>query len=281
MIPKKYTAKDLWMPKRRIEIKYKNALKNLMKKMNKVLIGYTNTRQIVIELKKFAASKEFKEYAERTAMKMVTALFSDAGRTWRQAARVNTKGKSIYEALKQEVQGPIGGYVSEQIKNNAELIKSMPMSLARDVTDYVGKETLKGRRASDIAEDLQKKIPSMSEHKAGLIARTEVGKTSTALTKARSESIGVNWYRWRTSEDQRVRNSHSHMEGVLINWNNPPSPELFVKQKSVGSYHAGNIYNCRCYPEPLVSLDFISWPCKVYYKGKVQSMSKKQFQEIM
>jgi len=214
-------------------------------------------------------------------MKMVTSLFSDAGKTWRQAARTNSKGKGIYEALKVELNGPVGKSINEQVKRNAKLIKSMPTSIRPQITTFVKEETLKGRRSENIAEDLLNKFPQMYESKAKLIARTEVSKTSTALTKARCDMIGINWYVWRTSEDQRVRSSHDIMDDVLISWDDPPSPEKLDGGRSVGKYHAGNIYNCRCYPEPVIRLDFISWPHKVYYKNKIVTMTKKQFQEIM
>jgi hypothetical protein len=70
------------------------------------------------------------------------------------------------------------------------------------------------------------------------------------------------------------------MEGVLVCWNNPPSPEMLIGEKNVGYYHAGNIYNCRCYPEVVIKLDFISWPHKVYYNGTIQTMTRKQFETI-
>ncbi|MCW6079039.1 phage minor head protein [Clostridium sporogenes] len=282
---KKNTAKDLWKPKRRIEVMYKRRLKQLVKKLQRRLKELKTTEEFIKELRKVANSPEFKRYADREAMKMVTQLFTDAGHTWREAAKKNSKGKEIYEALKKELKGPIGGAINEQIQRNAYLIKSMPLNVSKDITEHVAKEVFKGRRAESIVEDLQKKVPYMLESKAKLIARTEVSKTSTALTKARCENIGLNWYIWRTSEDQRVRKSHDHMEGVLINWNNPPSPEKLIGKKFVGYYHAGNIYNCRCYPEPVVSLDFIKWPCngkiKVYYNGSIVRMTKKEFLEIM
>lgn len=215
-------------------------------------------------------------------MRMVTSLFGDAGKTWREAARVNNKSKFIYEALRHELNGPIGGAVNFEIQRNAELIKSIPQSLSKDVTDYIAKESFKGRRATEIAKDLQKEIPGMLESKAKLIARTEVSKTSTSLTKARSESMGINWYIWRSCEDQRVRSSHSHMDGVLVNWNNTPSPEKLIGIKStLGHYHAGMCPNCRCYPEVVVSLNLVKWPCKIYYQGKIQTVTRKQFEEIM
>ena len=115
-----------------------------------------------------------------------------------------------------------------------------------------------------------------------LIARTEVSKTTTALTKARSENLGINWYVWRTVLDGlRVRKSHRIMEGVLVNWNMPPSPEKLAGEKDVGNYHAGNIWNCRCYPEPLISVDDIRWPHKIYINGRIEIISKKEFEKIL
>lgn len=279
MVARKNTAKDLWQPKRRIELMYKRRLKQLIKRIGKSLVGLT-THEVITELRKIANSTEFKRYAEWSSMKMVTSLFSDAGTTWREAARENSKGKLIYKALRSELKGPINGAINEQIKRNAELIKSMPLSISKEITEHVNSETLKGKRAKEISEELQAKVPYMFEYKANLIARTEVSKTNTALTKARCEDIGIKWYNWRTSNDQRVRNSHDHMNNVLVCWDDPPSPEKLIAEKFVGYYHAGNIYNCRCYPEPVVKLDFLKWPHKVYYNGEIKTMTRKQFEEI-
>lgn len=242
----------------------------------------TDLKSILGTIKKFAKSKKFNEYAEREAMKMVTSLFSDAGKTWRQAARANSKGKGIYEALKNELNGPIGKSINEQIKRNAKLIKSMPTSIRPQITNFVAEEASKGRRSENIAEDLLNKFHQMYESKAKVIARTECSKTSTALTKARCDITGINWYEWNTSEDGRVRSSHKHMDTVLINWDNPPSPEKLEGIKSkLGKYHAGCCPNCRCYCAPIVRLDFIKFPHKVYHKGKIVVMTKKEFLEIM
>ena len=281
MVPRKNTAKDLWQPRRRIEVTYKRSLRQIVKRMNKIIRGLRTTDEITRALKKFTESTEFKKYAESCSKKMITSLFSDAGKTWREAAKVNSRGKTIYEALKNELRGPIGGAINEQIQKNAELIKSMPLDVAKEMTEYAAKQSYQGRRASDIAQDLQKKFEFVSEKKANLIARTEVSKASTALIKARCENLGIRWYIWRTSDDQRVRSSHSHMEGVLICWDNPPNPESIIGVKSsLGYYHPGECPNCRCYPAPVVSLDFVKWPCKVYYNGTIQRMTRKQFEEI-
>jgi SPP1 gp7 family putative phage head morphogenesis protein len=176
--------------------------------------------------------------------------------------------------------GRVGVEMRAQINRNADIIKTLPRSISQQVTAHVEKESLKGRRASDIADEIQQMFPESSRAKANLIARTETSKTSTALTQARAEDIGLDWYVWRTSEDGRVRIGHKKMEGVLINWREPPSPEKLAGEKSAGNYHAGNIYNCRCYPQPLITLNDVKFPHKVYINGAIKVLSREQFRQL-
>ncbi|WP_220389001.1 phage head morphogenesis protein [Paenibacillus tyrfis] len=180
------------------------------------------------------------------------------------------------------MQGSINGAVRNQIERNATIIKSIPLDVSKLVTEHILVESMKGVRAIDIAEQIKELFPEKSNARAELIARTETSKTSTALTRARSENLGVDWYVWRTSEDSRVRDSHALMNGVLIRWSDPPSPEqLDGEKRSYGHYHAGEIFYCRCYGEPVIGLDRIAWPAKVYYGGRIQRMTRKQFESIM
>lgn len=224
---------------------------------------------------------EFNSYANKVAKNIVTHLYKDGRMTWRQAAANNTNSRRIFSELIKEMKTPsMSVPVHYEILRNAELIKTIPQNIAGKVTEKIAKESLTGRRASDIVDDIKTMFPKLTENQAKTIARTETSKTSTALTRARCENMNINWYIWRTSEDVRVRSSHSHMEGVLVCWGNPPSPEKLIDEKFVGYYHAGEIYNCRCYPQPIVKLDFVKWPAKVYYQGRIQKMSRKQFEKI-
>lgn len=272
---------DLWEPKRRIEEQYKRALLRIMRNLEDTVKGITEPNKIIELLQGLYATDTFTKYAEAEASKMVTSLFTDAGRTWRQAAKRNSKGSTVYNALMHELNGPVGARVAAQIERNARIIKTLPLDVSKNLTAYIAKESQKGRRAQDIAEEIQLKFPSSSKAKANLIARTEVSKTSTALNRARSENLGIDWYMWRTSEDSRVRDSHRVMDLVLVRWNDPPSPEALAGEtKTFGHYHAGDIFNCRCYPEPVITLDLIKWPCKVYYKGTIQRITRAQFEKI-
>lgn len=237
---------------------------------------------ILRKIREFAQSREFNRLAQAAARKMVTHLFDDTGRTWRQAALTNSKGRMIYEAMRKALQGPLGSVIHQQVERNAEIIKTLPTDISKRVTQHIYRESMKGVRASEITKQIMTFFPDATKAKANLIARTETSKTSTALTQARSESVGIGWYRWRTSEDQRVRESHKLMDNVLVRWDDPPSPEkLDGIRSALGKYPAGGAPNCRCYPEPVISLDLISWPARVYRNGSITKMSRKQFEKIM
>lgn len=270
-----------WEPKRRIELQFKHSLDKIGESILESIEGLTDPFEITSVIKSWLHSMTFHQFADRTAEKLVSSVLRSSATTWRIAARENSNGRLIHEALRKELQGQIGGSVATQINRNAEIIKSMPLDVARQVTNYINDETMKGRRAGDIAKDILTKFPNVTKNKAALIARTETSKTSTALTQARCENIGLSWYRWRTSEDGRVRDSHRHMNGVLIKWTNPPSPERLISAKNPPApYHAGDIYNCRCYPEPVINLDYLEFPVEVYWNGSIIKMTRSQFEKI-
>ena len=264
----------LWAPKRIIEKRYIRSIQKIMKQFEQLAQGKHEPAEILNVWKEYAQSAAFQKAAEDIARKMVTSLFSDGQKSWREAARVNSRGRAIYEALKEELTGPVGAMYYSLISQNSKLIRTLPEAVAEQVTAYIAKEQQKSRRASEIAGEITRLFPEKTK------ARAELSKASTALTQARSELLGLRWYVWRTSEDQRVRDSHELMEGVIIAWSNPPSPEALNQERSYGQYHAGNTFNCRCYPEPLVEVEAIRWPHKVYYQNRIQMMTLAQFKRI-
>jgi len=272
---------DLWAPKRRIDQAYRQAINNLLRSIFDLIpLGVDpDPASIAQQIRLLVAGKAFQSYAYAAAGKMVTSLFSDSGNTWRKAALHNSKGKVIYNSLQKELEGPVGARVQYLINRNANMISSLPLDVANAVAQHVRAEALKGKRHEQIAEELPSFFPRETTAKAGLIARTECSKVHTALIQARAENLGVNWYVWRTSKDARVRSSHDHMEKVLVSWRDPPSPERLIGEKSVGQYHAGEIWNCRCFPQPLYDVALIKWPCNVYYGGNIVSMSRLEFEK--
>lgn len=281
----------LWMPKRRIEVAFRRALLDIAKGIVMRVGETSDPNLIVATLEHLAKTPDFIRLSEAIALKMVTGLFDDTGRTWREAARNNGRGREIYQALQKELLGARGARIRELVKENAALIKTLPKNIADDVTAYVARETMKGRRASDIADEIRMMFPKDTKARAQLIARTQVSMTQTNLVRARAEDLGLDWYVWRAcggnNGDGRTRSSHKHMSGVLVRWSDPPAPEdLFPLRRvdgtpyknTLGHYHAGQCPNCRCYPEPVVDLDLLKFPMRVYHSGHVERMPRKRFE---
>ena len=281
----------IWMPKRRIEIAFRKALLDIAKGIVMRAGETSDPHRIISTLERITHTPDFIRLSEAIALKMVTGLFDDTGRTWREAARKSGKGREIYKALQKELLGARGVRIRALVKENADLISTLPKNIADDVAAYVDREAMKGRRASDIADEIRRMFPEKTRARAELIARTQVSMTQTNLVQARAEDLGLDWYVWRAcggnNGDGRTRSSHRHMSGVLIRWSDPPAPEdLFPLRRvdgspynnTLGHYHAGCCPNCRCYPEPVVDLDLLKFPIRVYQNGHVERMSRKRFE---
>jgi SPP1 gp7 family putative phage head morphogenesis protein len=155
-------------------------------------------------------------------------------------------GETIGRAIKQEIRyAPTGqalrGYLEEQV----ELITSLPLEAAERVHRLTLRGLSSGMRANEIASKILE-TGHVTKSRAMLIARTEVARTASAFTMVRAQHIGSEAYIWRTSLDEAVRSSHRKMEGKTVRWDSPPT-------LSDGTItHAGQIYNCRCWPEPIL-----------------------------
>lgn len=270
---------DQWKMTRRIEedfLKSLNFLSTLFEKI--AIISGNDVNLFQSKMQTFQNSVPYDNYINDIVKRMVTPLAARNYETWRKAARVSTRSHFLYTVLMEELKQGIKKDIDSQVISNAALIKTLPSDTAQKVVRDIEEYALSGLRVEEIEKLIQDKTRQHSRASARLIARTEVSKTTSALTKARSEELGLRWYVWRTMEDgDRVRKSHRIMNDVLVSWNNPPSPELLVKEKDVGRYHAGNIWNCRCYSEPLIDIDDVKWPHKVYINGSIQKMSKARF----
>lgn len=274
---------SIWRRNRRVESQFLKSLLTICSMFDRIAKSVQGDvaryNQLMSE---FQDSQEYSDFVMSTVERMVTGLNTGNYTTWRKAAREATKGNMLYRALLEEMQTGISSSIKNQIMENANLIRTLPTDTAQKVVQNITEEAYKEKRASEIARIIQEETSKHSRASARLIARTEVSKATTALTKARSEDLGLKWYVWRTALDgDRVRKSHRNMEGVLVAWDNPPSPEALVGEPSVGNYHAGNIWNCRCYPEPIISVDDVSWPHKVYYQGTIRKMGKREFEQLM
>ena len=268
-----------WKKVKQIEQTFLNSLERLCKMFGMVAKGAgSNYTQFLNAMGRLQNSQAYKNYINTTLLRMLKPIARQNQAVWKRAMASHKGSKLMYKYLMEELKKGTGRAIQSQLLQNAALISTLPMDVAQKVVNDVTSEAYKGKRAEEIATIIQEQTSKHSRASARLIARTEVSKANTALTKARAEEVGLRWYVWRTAEDgDRVRKSHRNMEGVIVNWNEPPSPEALVGEPSVGNYHAGNIWNCRCYPSPIIDEEDVPSNPRVYYQGKIQKMSKEKF----
>lgn len=185
-------------------------------------------------------SEALTDWATRTATKMLEEVNQRDMQGWLGLAGEMSK------ALKDEIRNaPTGKLFKGLLDEQVDLIKSLPRKAAQRVHELTIKGLEDSTRASEIAKEIGRS-GEVTASRANLIARTEVARTASTLTQARAEHIGSEGYVWRTSHDSDVRHSHKEMEGKFVRWDSPPT------LSDGTTTHAGQIYNCRCYPEPVI-----------------------------
>ena len=124
---------------------------------------------------------------------------------------------------------------------NVNLITSVDSAYLDQVENMVLSEVRAGTRVETLSDLIMERF-GVNQSRADLIARDQTSKYHGRLAKLRQVETGVDQYKWRTVQDERVRVSHASKEGRIFDWNNPPAD----------TGHPGEDFQCRCYAEPII-----------------------------
>ena len=227
-------------------------------------------------------SPEFMVAAERLARRMAEWVEASNAKGWRQAAFQAGRGGELYRALQHEIRtAGLRPELDQIARRNADLIRSVPEDVAQSITRMSRTMQEAGSRPEAIVREIRRRAPELTKSKIKMIAHTEIGRAETDLNRARSLNLGLDWYIWSTSRDSRVRPSHRFMDGVLVNWNDPPSPEALIGEKStLGHYHSSCCPWCRCSSLSVADIAQVQFPARVYRVGRVTRMGRRDFARI-
>lgn len=227
----------------RLEAEYLRALRHLTRQVDHIVKGMApggvvnNSAELQKVLRSYA--KTIEPWARSVAEKMLGRIARQDEAAWIQM------GRSMGRELRKELQdAPTGQFLRAFLEEQVILITSLPLEAANRVHKLTLEGLTSGRRSEEIAKDILL-TGKVTESRAKLIARTEVARTASGLTMARSLHVGVTHYVWRTSRDGDVRESHKKMDGAVIPWHTAPILSDGTQT------HAGMIYNCRCFAQPL------------------------------
>jgi len=225
------------------EQEYERALRRVARAVASIIEPYiegATIPQLPALLKQLQAySDAIGPWASRIAAAMLEKVQASDKRAWRAE---NKKFAQGYRALVGD--SAVGRAAVALQGEQVSLIRSLPIKAGERAQQLAVDATINGRRAEDVAGDLRN-IGRVTEARAMLIARTEIAKANSTMTQARSAALGSTAYIWRTAGDEAVRESHAEMEGEVVRWDQPPT------LSDGTTTHAGQIYNCRCFAEPI------------------------------
>lgn len=145
----------------------------------------------------------------------------------------------------------LGGYAT-QVEAFSLTTTGLITKLTDEMYGQVRERILDGYRAGKRSTAIKKELLSMGKSlppgpfkkastRATLIARDQVEKLNSEITRLRQTDAGVEKYVWRTAGDNRVRDEHAAREGEIFQWKSPPPDG-----------HPGEAINCRCFAEPVL-----------------------------
>ena len=224
-------------PSRAEERRYARQLKSVAGRVRQIAAGAGEPEQKIAHLRRYMQT--LGPWAEQAASAMLAGVERQNAQVWaRHATRI---GAGLRDRLDVAVNGAT---LRQLIDANAALILSLPADAARRIGHYTAQALTTGQRPETLARKIQA-LGDITEARARTIARTEISKASTALTRTRAQAVGSVGYIWRTARDGGVRDSHAAMEGQYVPWDQPPTLDDMTG-------HAGEFPNCRCYAEPVI-----------------------------
>jgi len=103
-------------------------------------------------------------------------------------------------------------------EENYELIRDVSRDYIKQVNRAAEKAVINGLSPGQLAKAIHKINKKIEAAKVNLIARDQIGKLNGQITQARMQAVGLEMYEWSTSADERVRDSHTDLEGMICRW---------------------------------------------------------------
>lgn len=143
------------------------------------------------------------------------------------------------------------------VSDNIKYIKNINEDINEDIFDefqeIVFTGIIRGSSCKTLGQELQRKF-LLDKKSADLIARDQIQKAHSDLTRLRHRELGITEYKWLTGRDERVRPSHRVLEGKICSYDdvnvykNNAEDKDWLQKSTIGGalYHPGQEVLCRC-----------------------------------
>lgn len=130
-------------------------------------------------------------------------------------------------------------FMRTSIAENVSYISSLRDEYFPKIESIIYQGVKNGDSIKDIRQQLVDRI-GMSQKRAQFIAVDQAGSIFGQMTAKRHQQMGVEKFKWLTSQDERVRPSHRALSNKIFPYSNPPAVGL-----------PGTDYRCRCVAIPV------------------------------
>lgn len=164
--------------------------------------------------------------------------------------KASAKSLEVLPELNQDSKARLAAEYSD----NMELwIKNFTEEMISDLREDVEENAMQGYRFDKLIEKIKNRS-YVTVNKARFLARQETALFMSNYRKQRFTEAGLTRYRWSTSRDRRVRDSHRHLDGTIQFYSQPPIVDPHTGRRG----NPGTDYNCRCVDLPIVGLGLTS-----------------------
>lgn len=264
---------------KRIEMDARRTLKNLTEPVQLELENIIENmrdkspKQVADELEVVRKNYDFK----------LSLISEDLATKWVQGVNLYNRTEMM-KILRQALGINIGAIVDEAMKNDLEALIMENASYIRSIPDYlvgnVAKRVMQHFKGEPMPENrtLRQQIREefkVSDGRAKVLARDQTAKMNTSLTKVRQEKLGIEWYVWKTVEDERVvgrpggkypkgtklHRNHWIMQDKICKWEDPTvysddEGRTWKKRTEKMPQNApGQDIMCRCRAAPYINIE--------------------------
>lgn len=143
---------------------------------------------------------------------------------------------------------------------NADLITSIASQHLDAISNIVYKNIMAGRSYKDIRSDIQSY--GVTASRAEFIARDQTAKVVSTISRYRQESAGFEYFKWDTSHDERVRESHKEVANAVTEYG-----KGVYRWDDLPTIHGeklapGMDFRCRCVALPIADFEVEEWKRK-------------------
>lgn len=132
------------------------------------------------------------------------------------------------------------------VRRNVGLIENTTLQTLNNIENIVYDGVTTGQTWKTVAKDLSTQ-EHISKDRIKRIARDQTGKANEALNEAAQLSAGIEFFEWRTAEDERVstgKGGHKELDRKIYKWGDVKNYPIIDSYEHRGLPHER--VNCRC-----------------------------------